>query len=233
MSVELEGIVLATSRKLNGYCVVILETSSLKFYRIISDSPFRNGGELSETEITTADGKRIENLDVVKLYVKSKNPVNDMYQHENIILDDTKKFIYLNHIDKNDLVQIFGDKNLNFPTQIFINEWSSMTATEARNCVTSFMLLKVFGLKFYVEQNSKGEPSCKCSFKYNGIEYTGMNVTISATKEDDIRKYAGKHYPNGLVCFSFGAPYLTQGNKEPKCFKFMCSFLGYWSYYGK
>ena len=85
------------------------------------------------------------------------------------------------------------------------------------------MFARVFKLEFYEKTNSKGEPSCKCRFKYNQIEYSDVSVTISETKEEDIYKYArkGKKYPIAFVCFSFGHPY------NGKCHKYLCSFLGY------
>ena len=231
MSVEIEGVVLATSRKNSGYCAVVLELSTNRIYRIVSDDKFRNGNSLMEPEIIATNGKRIENLDIVKLYVKSMNPVSNQFQHENLIFDNTRKIVTIGHMDKNELVEAYGDYNLNDSKKIFANEWPSMTIAEALKCETSFLVSRVYGLEFYSVPDSKGENSCKCKFKYNKIVYEGFNVTISDTKEADIRKYSGKRYPCALVCFSFGEPYKVSGASTEKCFKFMCSFLGYWKYY--
>ena len=61
-----------------------------------------------------------------------------------------------------------------------------MYPDEAKMCGNSFMFARVFKLEFYEKTNSKGEPSCKCRFKYNQIEYSDVSVTISETKEEDI-----------------------------------------------
>ena len=220
MSNIIEGIIVAKSRKNSGYCVVVFDLERKVFHRIISDNIERLDGELSDDDCLATNGHSIENLDVISLNVKSLNYVQDYLQKENLILDSSRKMEIIRKADKSELVQLFGEKNLNVMPEIFKNQWGSMTINEALQCPHSFMLVRVFSLDFYSTPNKNGENTCKCSFKYNGIEYKDVSVTISKTKEEDIRKYGTKHYPNGLVCFSFGHPY------EEKCFKYLCSFLG-------
>ncbi len=219
MSSIIKGIVVAKSRKYGGLCVVVFDLERKVFHRIISDSNDRKDGELNDFECYTKDGA-IENLDVITLSVKSLEYCNDPLQKENLILDSSKDIELIRKSNKNELVQLFGEKNLNYQPEIFINQWGSMTINEALHCSRSFMLARVFSLDFYSTPNKDRDDTCKCTFKYNGIEYKDVSVTISKTKEEDIRKYAGKHYPNGLLGFSFGHPY------EEKCFKYVCSFLG-------
>lgn len=223
MSSIIKGIVVAKSRKYGGLCVVVFDLERKVFHRIISDSDDRKDGELNDFECYTKDGT-IENLDVITLSVKSLEYCNDPLQKENLILDSSRDIEIIRKSDKNELVQLFGEKNLNCQPEIFINQWGSMTINEALHCSHSFMLARVFSLNFYAMPNKDGIITCKCSFKYNGIEYKDVSVTISKTKEEDIRKYADKHYPNGLLGFSFGHPH------EEKCFKYVCSFLGVFSY---
>ncbi|MCM1131580.1 MAG: hypothetical protein NC087_09650 [Anaeroplasma bactoclasticum] len=175
---------------------------------------------MSDNHCLTEDGKPISNLDVISLSVKSLEYVYDDLQKENLVLDASYRMKIIRKTDKTELVQLFGERNLNLMPEIFRNQWGSMTLFEAHQCTRSFMLARVFGLEFYSAPNKNGENTCKCSFKYNGIEYKDISITISKTKEEDILKYAGKRYPNGLVGFSFGHPY------EEKCFKYLCSFLG-------
>lgn len=221
MSELIRGVVVATSRKLNGYCLVVLELSSKHFYRIVSDNKFRNDMELDDNELRLSDGNLVKNLDIINVCVKSKTTLNDDFQPENIVLDPSVKIKKEGQYTKNDLVNLFGGTNFfNFRESIFINHYGSMSVDEAKTCNSSFMIARVFSLKFYEATNSKNEKCCKCSFTYNHIEYKDISVTISPTKEIDIRNYAGKSYPNGIVGFSFGHPF------EGRCFKYLCSFLG-------
>ena len=227
----IKGIVVASSRKKGGICLVVFEPQEKKFYRIISMNSDREDHELSIDECTYKDGQVINNLDFVELMVDSKKYISDEYQHENVVLRKGTKIIKAqdDKVTKNKLIELYGgETKLNEPKGIFINNYSSMTMQEAKKSNCSFLLVKVFGLKFYTTQNRHGEPTCKCSFKYNGIFYEDIHVTISHTKEEDIRKYANKSYPNGLVCFSFGHPF--DGPNGVKCFKYLCSFLGYFPY---
>ncbi len=225
MSVMINGIVVAKSRKNRGYCLVVFDLQSHTFYRIVSDNPLRTDGEVTELECTASNGQVIENLNVINIYVKSMNIIEDKYQKENLILDPTYQIEILETINKIELIKVYGENKLNSFPEIFKNAYGSMCIEDAASCLQSFMMVKVFSLSFYSIPNKKGELTCKCSFKYNGIEYTDVSVTISKTKDTDIRKYSGRHYPNGLVCFSFGHPY------EDKCFKYMCSFLGVLPYF--
>lgn len=220
MSILLNGIVVANSRKNGGYCLVIYETNRKCFYRIVSDSIDRIDGELISLECCSDTGTMIDLLDEIKIYVKSLNIINDKYQKENLVLDSSKKIEILRRVDKNELVELYGLDKLNIEREIFMNVWASMSISEAVSCSKAFILVRVFSLRFYETLSRSGEPICKCSFKYNGIEYRDISVTISRTKEEDLRKYAGRSYPNGIVGFSFGHPY------EDKCFKYLCSFLG-------
>ena len=227
MSDIINGIVVASSRKRGGICLVIFEPNEKKFYRIISNSSDRKEQELLISECTYSNGQIVTNLDYVQLMVESKTYINDEYQHENVVLRPGTRIIKIceDKVNKNELIQMYGgDSKLTVPRGIFINNFASMTVEEAKQSDCSFLLVKVFGLKFYTKTNMNGEPSCKCSFKYNGVTYENINVTISPTKEDDIRKYANNSYPNGLVCFSYGHPF--DGPNGKKCFKYLCAFLG-------
>ena len=220
LSNVIEGIVVAKSRKYLGYCVVVFDLERKVFHRIISDNFGCRDGELSDGDCLATNGKSISNLDVISFSVKSLDYAQDDLQKENLILDSSRKMEIIRKADKAELVKLYGEKNLNLMPEIFKNQWGSMTINDALQCSHSFMLARVFGLEFYSAPNKNDEYACKCSFKYNGIEYKDVSVTISKTKEEDLLKYAGNRYPNGLVGFSFGHPY------EEKCFKYLCSFLG-------
>ena len=220
MGNNIEGIVVAKSRKYSGYCVIIFDLYRKKFYRIISDRKDSYDGELNDFECLTKEKNTFDLFDVISFDVKSLNCDMDIFQKENLVLDANKNIKILRKTNKNELIQLYGEQNLNFHSEIFINKWGSMTPDEATKCPYSFMLARVFSLDFYIVPNQNGENTCKCSFKYNGIEYRDISVTISKTKEDDIRKYDKEHYPNGILGFSFGHPY------NNKCFKYVCSFLG-------
>lgn len=226
MDQKLRGIILARSRKNNGYCVVIFNIIDNKIYRIVSDDKLRTAGELKTFECTYDNGHLIENLDAVEVNVKTLNPLQDEYQHENLVLNGKFKFLG-GKVDKKQIINMMGGEGiLNYHQQIFINHWGSMSVEEAKSCNYSFMMARVFNLKFYQTTNKNGVVRCKCSFKYNKEEYNEISVTISDTPEQDLSKYCnGKRYPVALVCFSFGHPY------DGKCFKFLCSFLGYWANY--
>lgn len=219
-----KGIVVARSRKNKGYCLVLFDLEEKRFYRIVSDSPDRIDGEISKEELVMSDGREVELLDVVYVPVASKTPIADDYQSENILFGN-KEIHFLRHVKKRELIDYFDD--LNAEPRIFANNYAVMSSEEAAECDRSFLFLRVFNLSFYPGENSKGEPACKCKFKYNGFEYKDFSVTISENKESDLMKYCSKEkkYSVAYVCFSFGHPY------EGKCYKFLCSFLGYDYYY--
>ena len=168
----------------------------------------------------------MELLDKVEVYVYSKSKTGDSIQPENIILDHTVRIKYIGRAKKSELIQI-NQKELNEEKYIFDGNPYSMNPVEAKYIGYSFIIARVFNLKFNKSTNKNGDIRCKDSFKYNGIEYTDYSVTISPTPEEDVIKYCnGKRYPIALVCFSFGHPY-----DDGKCYKFLCSFLGVLSYY--
>lgn len=223
----IQGIVVASSRKKGGICLAVFEPKDKKFYRIVSLAPDREDLELSINECTYRNGETINNLDYVQLMVESKEYIADEYQHENVVLRPNTQIVKApeDKVDKWKLIELYGgEAKLTKPSGIFVNNYSSMTVQEAKQADCSFLLVQVFALKFYTTMNRNGEPTCKCSFKYNGVEYENIHVTISHSKEDDIRKYANRSYPNGLVCFSYGHPF--DGPNGKKCFKYLCSFLG-------
>ena len=63
----IKGIVVASSRKKGGICLVVFEPNDKKFYRIVSMNSDREDHELSIDECTYRDGQVINNLDFVEL----------------------------------------------------------------------------------------------------------------------------------------------------------------------
>ncbi len=220
----ISGIVVARSRKNNGICLVIYETDRARFCRIISPKEDRVDGELKKYECTYQDGTMVQNLDVIEIGVKSFDYVDDECQKENIYYDENYKITKKGRVTKKELISLYGEENLSSSQEIFVNKYPTMKLGDAILANKSFMLAKVYGLEFYIVKQN-GKDKCRCRFKYNYIQYENISVTISESKNLDIKLYAGKHYAVAIVCFSFGHEY------EGNYYKYLCSFLGYSPYY--
>ena len=227
MGTSIRGIVVARSRKNGGFCVVIVEEGTGEIYRLISNESTEYDGAIRQSLCDYTNGETMELLDRVEVVVPSKSKTGDPLQPENIIIDHTKKIKYLGRAKKDDLIKL-SNKGLNDDKYIFDGNPYSMSQFDAQFLGYSFVIARVFNLKFSCSKNKNGEDRCKASFKYNGVEYEDYNVTISPTPEEDIIKYCnGKKYSVAQVCFSFGHPY----EKDGRCHKFLCSFLGLLNFY--
>lgn len=222
MSYSITGIVVARSRKFNGYCVVVFDILRKTYYRLTSDNSERHDHELSHEECCYKNGSLIELRDLVEVKVKSFERVKDKVQTENLIIDPTFTFNFKEKYNFNTMINHL-ENNLCKDYHIFSNQLDSLTPLQAQSLRKSFTIASVTNLRFYKSLTSNGvDHRCVCSFDYNGIRYNNMRVTISESKEEDIRKYAERFYRKATIGISYGHVY----EKTNLHYKFVCSFLG-------
>lgn len=216
---EIHGIVVAKSRKNNGYCVVIYDIDGERFVRLVSNED-RKGGELIQSECEYEDGQEISLKDEIIVNILEEKP-NNLIQPENCYLNANKKIKFISKLCTSKMKDIIGPL-INKADIIYYNR--GYAVPERESFAESFVICEVENLCFkeLIKTNpfdSWQPPKSKlaCFFSYKGNKYGGISCTMEKSKEEGMKKYLNKEYSKALVAFSIGEVYYGYH------YKFLCS----------
>lgn len=217
---KIHAIVVAKSRKNNGYCLVIYDIDNNCFRRLISNNPFRQDKELLYYECLYANNREIRLKDELYAYIDGRN-TGDLIQPENFYLDINRNFEFIKRLKSQEIKKIIK-KHIDTTDYIFEDCFNKLSSKPL--LTKSFLICEVENLRFYTISKQREDFStydkCECDFTYKGIKYNNFSVTIKGSRHDDIEKYSGNSYKKALVGFSIGHQY------NGYHYKFLCSFLG-------
>lgn len=194
-------LVLANSIKNEGRCLAgILNpySSGSCFCRLVSNE---DGSPICNNLLIQNKGylSMIKPLDVIDVTLGQAAPLDG--QPENILLDITKPIIYINSIQKDDLIPF-----IQYPDNI----WGLDSVAETSHMGDSIKLIEV--------QNPKTDKTYRDLSSLNFI-FNGVNYNIRCTEENFLYRIIPKNITKCVICVSSGA------NFNGSFYKFVASVI--------
>ncbi len=222
MSFNRKIICLAISRKIGGKCVAGKDAKTGDWIRPVSSLETE---ELYSSHITCSNGKQPEKFDVVEIPFIEEVP--KVYQPENILIDETKKWKILEAYQKDDTTL---DNLCDNPETIFennnpSNDRVSLQCLEDNQIDNSLLFIKPQKISFLKKRAVTGKIQVRAKFVYNEESYN-LSVTdidfesaIKNYKDMDIHDEIEVIQGNTYLCISLGEPF------GGDCYKLVASVI--------
>lgn len=168
---EKEIIILTKSWKNGGYCVAGIDIKTKILVRLVSDDE-KSYGALSDMNMKTKNGEKINPLDLVKISIVNETPTK--LQPENILINVNIPWEKIKSY--NNIIEVIKDykfEDLNCDDYIFYDTSSYITMENIDKINKSLMLVLVDDLYFLKKENKK----TKAFFYYKGQKYDEISVT--------------------------------------------------------
>ncbi len=212
-------ICLTISRKIGGKCVAGKEETTGRWIRPVSRFETE---ELYSSHITCENGKQVDKLDVVEIPFLEEVP--KVYQPENMLIDDTKKWKIVNSYEKNDSIL---DALCDNPETLFANSTDrvSLEYLEENPISNSLLFVKPEKISFSKKRSVTGKLQVRANIIYNEENYN-LSVTdidfesaIKSYKEMDMLDEIEVIQGNTYLCVSLGEPF------RGDCYKLVASVI--------
>jgi len=168
---DAELIILTTSSKRKNLCVAGIDVRTGDFIRLVSDNEVINFA-IPCSSTRYLDGSYCSPLDVVKVPIIEPRPLR--FQPENILVDQTKKWIRLGQASLHDVINIHPFDDYDF---IFGNASFAVNERTASALGYSLTIVEVEDFELYTVLNADGQPRSRCRFQYRGCRYNDICVT--------------------------------------------------------
>lgn len=205
---EKKIIILTKSCKNRGYCVAGIDIETKKLVRLVSNDE-KSCGALSDKNMETKNGEKINPLDFVKISILNEIPLK--LQPENIFINVNIPWEKIKSY--NNIIEVIKDykfEDLNCDDYIFYDTSSYITMENIDKINKSLMLVLVDDLYFLKKENKK----TKAFFSYKGQKYNEISVTDPNYFDELPEKKIGKAI---LVVSLPSNPFLTDtGNRYYK-----------------
>lgn len=204
-----EIIVLAKSSKRGKYCIAGVDVDDGKWIRPVS-SDFMNEGAVPLADITYADGKVVQVLDIVRIKLLSPEPTEA--QPENYLYDSRVKWEKIRRITLDELIR---QRGYDQPSMIFYNNKKEVSREELKG-QASLLFVNVQNSHIFIKtfyDGGRRNKRIQFNFEYNNATYRFFKVSDVAVKEafQDMPDGEYNHRDNLPVVFSLTDEYANTG----------------------
>jgi len=192
-------VILANSRKHNGYCLAGKGLEKGQWIRPVSSSPT---GEIAHSDTLYEDGSQIQPLDIVEFYpgevrAHPHQPENVLFEHFHWEKAGRVSFEELEH---------FQDHRLDFLEGEETRYNDRVPELHARGFSESLGLIYVINAKLVVVQTEYRQ-QLRIRFRHQGRSFNLVVTDRQAEKEYLNREGTEHLLPRAYICASLGEPF--------------------------